>query len=63
MDDRRLCGGFAPGPARGLDDWGKAKALKLPVTVELPCGGVFEFKRIINGEYEAGPNHVLFIAP
>lgn len=55
--------GFVTGSGPELGDWDKAKALKLPVTVELPVGGVFEFKRIIDGQYEPGPNHVLFIAP
>ena len=55
--------GLLTGSGPELGDWDKSKALKLPVTLELPVNGVFEFKRIINGEYEAGPNHVLFVNP
>ena len=33
----------------------------LPLTVDLPLNGVFEFKRIVDGEWEAGPNRLLFV--
>lgn len=55
--------GFLTGSGPEFGDWDREKALPLPVTVELPVYGAFEFKRIVNGEYEAGANHVLFVAP
>lgn len=55
--------GFLTGSGPELGDWDREKALPLPVTLELPVFGAFEFKRIVNGEYEPGANHVLFVAP
>lgn len=53
--------GLITGSGPELGDWDRSKALPLPVTLELPENGAFEFKRIINGDYEPGSNHVLFI--
>jgi hypothetical protein len=53
--------GAVVGSGPELGDWDRAKAGALPVTLELPVQGVFEFKRIIDGEWEQGPNRVLFV--
>lgn len=53
--------GSVVGSGPELGDWDQKKARPLPLTVELPLNGVFEFKRIINGEWEAGPNRLLFV--
>ena len=37
------------------------RARPLPLTVDLPEPGVFEFKRIVNGDWEPGPNQLLFV--
>ena len=37
------------------------KAKPLPLTVELPLNGAFEFKRIVKGEWEQGANRLLFV--
>lgn len=44
-----------------LGDWNPARAVPLPVTLELPEGGVFEFKRLLGGQWESGPNRVLLV--
>ncbi len=53
--------GSVVGSGGELGDWDRRKARPLPVTLELPVNGVFEFKRIIDGEWEAGPNRLLFV--
>lgn len=53
--------GAVVGSGPELGDWDRAKARPLPVTLELPLQGAFEFKRLINGEWEQGPNRVLFV--
>lgn len=53
--------GSIVGSGAELGDWDRKKAKPLPLSVELPLNGVFEFKRIINGEWEAGPNRLLFV--
>lgn len=55
--------GFLTGSGPEFGDWDREKAIPLPASVELPVYGAFEFKRIINGDYEKGANHVLFVAP
>jgi hypothetical protein len=55
--------GSIVGSGAEFGDWDKAKARPLPYEVELPLHGVFEFKRILDGEWEAGPNRVLFVTP
>lgn len=55
--------GAVVGSGAELGDWNKANAKPLPYEVELPLNGVFEFKRIIDGEWEAGENSVLFVTP
>jgi hypothetical protein len=53
--------GSIVGSGAEFGDWDRKKAKALPLSVELPLNGVFEFKRIINGEWEAGPNRLLFV--
>lgn len=53
--------GSVVGSGPEFGDWDRAKAKPLPMTLDLPLNGVFEFKRIINGEWEAGPNRLLFV--
>lgn len=55
--------GLVVGSGPELGDWDRKKARALPLTLELPEWGVFEFKRIIDGDWESGPNQVLFVAP
>ena len=54
-------GGSIVGSGAELGDWDKKNARPLPLTVDLPLNGVFEFKRIVNGEWETGPNRLLFV--
>lgn len=58
-------GSLVVGSGPELGDWNPAKALKLPLTVELPTGGVFEFKAIRReGErvvWDQGPNGALLV--
>ncbi|MDP2272001.1 MAG: alpha-amylase family glycosyl hydrolase [Archangium sp.] len=53
--------GSVVGSGPEFGDWDRSRARSLPLTVELPLSGVFEFKRIIDGEWEAGPNRILFV--
>ncbi len=53
--------GSVVGSGPELGDWDRSKARPLPVTLELPINGVFEFKRIVDGEWEKGPNRILFV--
>lgn len=53
--------GSVVGSGPELGDWDRNKARALPLTVELPLNGVFEFKRIVSGEWEQGPNRLLFV--
>ena len=53
--------GSIVGSGPELGDWDAKKARPLPLTVDLPLNGAFEFKRIVNGEWEAGPNRLLFV--
>jgi hypothetical protein len=55
--------GSVVGSGAEFGDWDKAKARPLPYEIELPLHGVFEFKRIIDGEREASPNRVVFVTP
>lgn len=55
--------GTVVGSGPELGDWDKRRAQPLPLTVELPVGGVFEFKRLVAGEWEPGPNQLLFVEP
>ncbi len=53
------------GSGAELGDWAPAKGQALPVTLELPEGGVFEFK-LVRGEagkfeWAGGENQVLFV--
>jgi hypothetical protein len=53
--------GAIVGSGAELGDWDKKKAKPLPLSVDLPLNGVFEFKRVIDGEWESGPNRLLFV--
>ncbi len=53
--------GAVVGSGPELGDWDRAKARRLPVTLSLPQHGVFEFKRLLEGEFEAGANRVLLV--
>lgn len=55
--------GSVVGSGAELGDWDAKKARPLPLTVDLPLNGAFEFKRIVNGEWEAGANRLLFVTP
>ncbi len=55
--------GRVVGSGAALGDWDPRRALTLPATVELPVRGVFEFKYLVDGEFEPGPNRVLYVAP
>jgi len=55
--------GSVVGSGPELGDWDPKKARPLPLTVDLPLNGTFEFKRIINGEWESGANRLLFVTP
>ncbi len=58
-------GAFLVGSGPEFGDWNPAKALKLPVTVELPLGGAFEIKAIRReGEktiWDSKANETLFV--
>lgn len=54
--------GLIVGSGPEFGDWDRKKARALPLTIELPLQGVFEFKRIIGGEWESGPNRLLFVS-
>jgi hypothetical protein len=57
--------GAVVGSGPELGDWKPQKAVPLPVTLELPVGGVFEFKRLTRHgadvHWEVGPNRLLFV--
>ncbi len=55
--------GRVVGSGPELGNWDRAQSKPLPLKVELPEWGVFEFKRIIGGEWETGPNHFVFVNP
>ena len=55
--------GSIVGSGAELGDWDRKRARPLPLTVDLPLNGAFEFKRLVNGEWEAGPNRLLFVTP
>lgn len=55
--------GSVVGSGPELGDWDRKKARPLPLTVALPEWGVFEFKRLVDGEWEPGPNRLLFVTP
>jgi hypothetical protein len=50
-----------------LGDWRPEKAVRLPATLELPVGGVFEFKRLTRDEagvhWEPGANRFVLVPP
>lgn len=58
-------GAFVVGSGPEFGDWNPARGLKLPVTLELPIGGAFEFKAIRrDGErtiWDSGANGTLFV--
>lgn len=53
--------GLVVGSGPELGDWDRRRARPLPLTVDLPEHGVFEFKRIVNGDWAPGPNQLLFV--
>ena len=53
--------GSVVGSGPELGDWDRNRAKPLPLTVELPLNGVFEFKKLVGGEWELGPNRLLFV--
>lgn len=53
--------GSIVGSGPELGDWNRANAISLPVTLELPLHGVFELKRLVNGEWTSGPNQLVFV--
>jgi hypothetical protein len=55
--------GSVVGSGPELGDWDRNRAKPLPLTVELPLHGVFEFKKLVGGEWEQGPNRLLFVTP
>lgn len=55
--------GAVVGSGAELGDWDQAKARPMPVEIELPLHGVFEFKRVIAGAWEEGPNRIIFVTP
>ena len=55
--------GSVVGSGAEFGDWDRKSAKPLPYSVDLPVNGVFEFKRIINGEWETGANRLLFVSP
>jgi hypothetical protein len=56
--------GFVVGSGPELGDWNRERAVKLPVTLDLPVNGVFEFKRLTPArEWEPGDNQVIVTAP
>ncbi len=55
--------GQVVGSSPELGDWQSTRAPTLPVTLELPRGGVFEFKfRSADGTWANGDNHVVFVS-
>lgn len=60
-----VAGTSVVGSGPELGDWKPERSLALPVTLELPVGGVFEFKslrRVKDGlRWNDGPNGVLFV--
>lgn len=55
--------GAVVGSGPELGDWNRARAVPLPVALDLPLGGVFEFKRILDGDWEPGANRVILVTP
>jgi hypothetical protein len=57
--------GFVVGSGPELGDWKPERAVRLPVTLSLPVGGVFEFKRITREasgiRWEPGANRLLVV--
>ena len=53
--------GSVVGSGPEFGDWDRKKAKALPLTIELPLNGVFEFKRLIDGQWERGANRLLFV--
>lgn len=57
--------GYVVGSGPELGDWRPEKSVRLPATLQLPVGGVFEFKRLtrdIGGvRWEPGPNRLLLV--
>jgi hypothetical protein len=57
--------GFVVGSGPELGDWKPERAVRLPVTLALPVGGVFEFKRVTRGargvDWEPGANRLLVV--
>ncbi len=55
-------GGKVVGSGHELGDWNPSRAPAVPVTLELPVGGVFEFKFISDsGAWAEGENHVIIV--
>lgn len=58
--------GFLVGSGPELGDWKPDRAARLPVTLPLPVGGVFEFKRITREargvRWEPGANRLLVVS-
>ena len=55
--------GSIVGSGSELGEWDRRAAKALPFSVDLPVNGVFEFKKIVKGEWEAGANRLLFVRP
>ena len=57
--------GYVVGSGPELGDWHPEKSVRLPATLQLPVGGVFEFKRLtrdIGGvRWEPGANRLLLV--
>lgn len=57
--------GYVVGSGPELGDWSPDKSVRLPATLQLPVGGVFEFKRLtrdIGGvRWEPGANRLLLV--
>lgn len=53
--------GSVVGSGEEFGDWDRKNARPLPLTIDLPLNGVFEFKRIIDGDWEPGANRLLFV--
>src|SRR5262249_46487840 len=54
-------GAVVVGSGPELGAWKLDKALPLPAQADLPVGGVFELKVVSRGQWEPGPNRVLFV--
>lgn len=58
--------GYVVGSGPELGDWRPEKSVRLPVTLKLPVGGVFEFKRLtrdVGGvRWEPGANRLLTVS-